>query len=127
MTQLLWIGLGGALGSIARFLVGGAVQSLSRTTAFPWGILAVNVLGCLVIGALAQVVESRGVFSAGTRAFLFVGVIGGFTTFSTFGHDTASLARGGMGALALANVAANVVLGLGAVVIGREVVRALGG
>ena len=118
MTKLLLVGAGGFLGSIARALLSNFVQQTSDS-AFPLGTLAVNVIGCFVIGALSQVGETREIFSAETRAFLFVGVLGGFTTYSSFGNETINLWRGSMGWLAFVNVAAQLLLGLGAVLVGR--------
>ena len=118
MTKLLLVGAGGFLGSIARALLGNFVQQMSGS-AFPLGTLAVNVLGCFVIGALSQVGETHEIFSAETRAFLFVGVLGGFTTYSSFGNETINLWRGSLGWLAFVNVAAQLLLGLGAVLVGR--------
>jgi len=87
MNPLL-VGLGGALGSIARYLASGWAQAAAKNGLFPYGTLAVNLLGCLVIGFLAQLSESRGVFIPEARALVFVGILGGFTTFSTFGNET---------------------------------------
>lgn len=104
------IGIGGGLGALARYGLSGLVQ---RGPGFPWGTLAVNALGCLLIGALFERV------AADTRVFVVAGVLGGFTTFSAFGHETIELLRGGQTGLAFANVALNVAVGLGAVVLGR--------
>jgi fluoride exporter len=102
-----------------RYLCGAWVQVLSRDQSFPVGTLAVNLIGCLVIGFLAQWADARGAFTTEARAFMVIGVLGGFTTFSSFGNDTFNLARNGWLALALANVGANVVIGLFAVWLGR--------
>lgn len=118
MTKLLLIGAGGFLGSIARALLSNFVQQISAS-AFPLGTLAVNVIGCFVIGALSQVGETHDIFSAEVRAFLFVGILGGFTTYSSFGNETINLWRGGMNGLAFVNIAAQLMLGLGAVLVGR--------
>jgi fluoride exporter len=115
MRELLLVGAGGCLGSVCRYLLGGWVYKLLSKPLLPWGTLAVNVLGCLVIGVLGGLTESRQTFSPGTRLFLFIGVLGGFTTFSTFGYETFALARDGQLALTLANIALQLLLGLGAV------------
>lgn len=125
MTNLLLVGLGGALGSMARYLFGSWVQVLSRNQNFPAGTLTVNLVGCLVIGFLSQWADARGAFSTEARAFVFIGVLGGFTTFSSFGNDTLNLARNGWMALALTNVGANVVVGLFAVWLGRVLAAGL--
>jgi CrcB protein len=88
---------------------------------FPFGTLAVNLIGCFVIGLLAQFGEKYGAFSNESRAFLFMGVLGGFTTFSAFGNDTVNLMRQDFVVNAFANVGANVILGLLAVWLGHIV------
>ncbi|MCX6080121.1 MAG: fluoride efflux transporter CrcB [Chloroflexi bacterium] len=119
MLNILLVGLGGALGSIARYLTSGWVQTTSKSINFPFGTLTVNLIGCFVIGFLAQLAESRGIFTSESRAFIFVGILGGFTTFSSFGNETMNLARAGDSWIALANLGANVMLGLLAVWLGR--------
>lgn len=109
--KLLAIAIGGGLGALARYGLSGLVQG--RGAAFPWGTLAVNAIGCFLIGAVFERL------SADARAFVVVGVLGGFTTFSAFGHETVELLRGGQTTLALLNAAGNVVLGVGAVLLGR--------
>jgi CrcB protein len=117
--NILLVGFGGALGSISRYLLGTWIQSLSQSIDFPYGTLTVNLIGCFVIGFMAELAEARGAFTAESRAFLFLGILGGFTTFSSFGNDTMNLLRDGETFNALANVAANVVVGLALVWLGR--------
>lgn len=119
--NILLVGLGGALGSISRYLLGTWIQSLSRSIDFPYGTLVVNLSGCFVIGLLSQLAEARGAFTVEARALVFIGVLGGFTTFSSFGNDTINLLRAGSTLPALANVGANVIFGLGLVWLGRVV------
>jgi CrcB protein len=121
VLKLFLAGLGGFVGSVLRYSVSGLVQDLSRSIAFPYGTLAVNLLGCLTIGLLSQLAETRGIFTAETRTLVFVGVLGGFTTFSAFGNETVNLWRQGESGLALVNVGAHLVLCLGAVWISRLV------
>jgi len=121
MTNVFLVGAGGALGSISRYLLGAWIQTVSRSIHFPYATLAVNIIGCFVIGFLAQLVESRGLFTSESRAFVFIGILGGFTTFSSFGNETVNLARDGQMLGALINVGANVILGLFAVWLGRTV------
>jgi fluoride exporter len=123
VVKILLVGIGGFLGSILRYLLGGYAQQLSRSVSFPYGTLAVNLLGCFVIGLLAELAEARGVFSDESRAFLFAGLLGGFTTFSAFGNETVNLLGDGAALPALANVAAHVILGLAAVWLGRTLAR----
>lgn len=121
MLNLLFVGIGGALGSIARYLLSGWVQSAAKNATLPLGTLTVNLFGCFVIGFLAQLAEARGVFTPESRTFVFVGLLGGFTTFSSFGNETLNLARGGELWNALVNVGGNVVIGLFAVWLGRSI------
>jgi CrcB protein len=81
----------------------------------PWGTLAVNVLGCLAIGFCGGLAESRQLFAADARLFLFIGVFGGFTTFSTFGYETFALLRDGDTLRAILNILLQIGFGLGAV------------
>jgi len=117
--KLFLTGIGGFIGSSLRYAVGGYVQQISRSADFPYGTLAVNLIGCFIIGFLSQLAESRGVFTAESRTFVFIGILGGFTTFSAFGNETMNLWRDGQNTLAMANIATHVVLGLGAVWISR--------
>ncbi|HZQ06380.1 MAG TPA: fluoride efflux transporter CrcB [Anaerolineae bacterium] len=125
MGRIVLVGLGGAVGSILRYLVSGYVQDASGSIGFPFGTLAVNVIGCLVIGILTQLAEARGILTPEARALLVVGVMGGFTTFSTFGNETVALLRDGENILALVNIGASLVLGFGAVYIGRALVSVI--
>ena len=125
MKPLALVFLGGGIGATLRHLAGGAVQSLSRSATFPWGTFAVNVTGCFAIGLLAQLSETRGVPSGGTRTFLFVGVLGGYTTFSSFGNETLNLLRGGEALAAAANAGGQLALGLLAVALGRAAAQLL--
>jgi len=116
---VLWVALGGALGSVARYAFSGiAVRWLGAE--FPYGTLFVNVAGSFTIGLLAALVASDGrpLLGADARAFLLVGVLGGFTTFSSFSLETLNLARSGALGPAILNVAGSVVLCLAAVSLG---------
>jgi fluoride exporter len=114
MEYILLVGSGGFLGSIARYLLSGWVQRLTENSFFPFGTMAVNIIGCLAIGILSGLAENRGILTPQSRAFLLIGVLGGFTTFSSFSYDTASLIHSGEAFAAFANVALQVTLGLGA-------------
>jgi CrcB protein len=127
MLKLLYVGAGGFLGAALRYSVGGWLVRIKGGTLFPWETLVVNVAGCLAIGALAALSETRGVFGGTTRAFLFVGVLGGFTTFSTFGYETFQLLRDGQHTAAAMSALLQVGCGLGAVWAGDALARALWG
>lgn len=124
MMRLLAIGLGGFVGALCRYGLAGLVQSAAGPR-FPAGTLVVNVLGCFAIGALTALVESRLALSGEWRLFLLVGLLGSFTTFSTFGYETLELLRTGSFPAAAVNCLAHIVLGLVAVGLGRAAVLVL--
>ena len=94
---------------------------------FPYGTLTVNVLGCLIIGFLAGIAETRAAFTPEVRLFIFVGILGGFTTFSSFALETFLLARDTQNIAALINIGLQLILGLLAVWIGNILAHAMGG
>lgn len=112
MKQILLVGLGGCIGAISRYKLGGWVLHHYVDWRFPLGTFIVNVLGCLVAGILAGLVERRDLFSADTRLLLFTGFLGGFTTFSAFGIETIFLLRRGETWIALGYVLGSVLCGL---------------
>ena len=118
LRTLFLIGTGGFICSILRYLVSGYAQQLSKSIQFPFGTLAVNILGCALVGFLAELADQRGVITGETRAFLIVGILGGFTTFSAFGNETMNLLRDGELWLACGNIVGHTILGLGAVWLG---------
>ena len=120
MKQLIAIAAGGAVGALLRYGMSNAVYAMLGRT-FPYGTLAVNLIGCFVIGFLGELAEVRGIFASETRLLVFIGLLGGFTTFSSFGNDTLNLARSGQMLNALTNVAVNVIFGLLLVWLGRTV------
>jgi len=119
ILNIIFVALGGALGSVMRYLLGTWTQSASQSIDFPYGTLTVNLIGCFVIGFLSQLAETRGAFTPESRALVFMGMLGGFTTFSSFGNDTINLMRDGETFNAFANIGANVILGLILVWLGR--------
>ncbi len=124
MIKLLIIGLGGFLGAVSRYLVAGWVQRLHNGT-FPFGTLAVNVIGCLLIGAAMALVQDRPLLAPNARLFFMIGLLGAFTTFSAFGCETVELLHDAQYLPALANAAANLLLGVGAVVLGRLILKSV--
>ena len=122
MSQLLAVGIGGFCGSIARYWLSGVVQR-HTSSLFPYGTMAVNVLGCLAIGLVWGLVEYRQWFPPNVRLFVTVGILGGFTTFSAFGHETFMLLRDGEYVPAIANVVGSVVAGLIAVAAGWSIAK----
>lgn len=123
LRPVLFVGFGGFLGSVGRYLVAGWVHRAIPFATFPVGTLVVNVTGCLAIGLVAGLVEARQLFGPDLRVFLMVGVLGGFTTFSSFAYETLALSRDAEMGRALANVVAQAVLGLAAAWLGYALVR----
>ena len=120
---IMMIAAAGGLGAIARYGLGGLVQNLTGAT-FPWGTLAVNVLGCLAFGIIwGAVVEERWTCSVETRTVILVGFMGAFTTFSTFAAETGERISDGQWLLALSNVALQNIVGIAAFLLGWTISR----
>jgi len=126
------VALGGAAGSVLRFWMSGvaqrAVPATGTLSLFPVGTLIVNVLGCIVVGALVEIGDRRGPLTPEVRALLIVGFLGGFTTFSAFANETVTVWRSGATGATLVsflNVVMSVALCLAGVVLGRGAVAAL--
>ncbi len=111
--------LGGGVGAVARYWLQGLVHSKINSV-FPFGTFAVNVLGCLVIGSLMSALEDRFLVHPSLRVFLTIGILGGFTTFSSFSFETIQLFRDGELLYALANVLASLILCLGGTWLGVQ-------
>jgi CrcB protein len=126
MARFLWICLGGAVGTGARYLLSGwMLRALGP--GFPYGTLAVNTLGCFLLGLVMQVALATPAFPPTLRFALTTGVLGGFTTYSTFNYETLQLAREGSWLLGLANMGFTVIAGLVAGLLGLVVGRTLAG
>ena len=123
--RLAIIGAGGFVGAVLRYLVSGWVQYRSGSIFFPFGTMAVNMIGCLVIGFLTYLVEARSMFTPEVRSFVLVGLLGAFTTFSTFGNETLALIRDSRLDLAAVNAGLQVSAGVCLVWIGRILAAAL--
>ena len=120
MHPVLLVGLGGFLGAVARYTLGGLVLHLTVQERFPFSTFAVNVLGCLAVGVLAGLAERHQAFGPDARLFLFTGLLGGFTTFSAFGLEAVYLLRRGEVATAALYAGGSVVLGIAAVWLGLK-------
>jgi CrcB protein len=118
--KTLIVGIGGFIGAACRYRVSTWVQALSGSTTFPAGTMIVNVLGCLVIGLLGGLVSVKNVMHPEMRLLVLTGLLGGFTTFSTFGYETMALVRDAEFMAAGLNVALQLALGFGAVVAGYK-------
>jgi len=121
MQQTMWIALGGALGSVARYWV--AVLCLPISRQLPWGTIAINIAGSFLIGLFGTLTLAAGRHPAPEwlRLFVMVGICGGFTTFSSFSLQSLDLIRDGAWGRALLNVGLSVLLCLGAVAAGHGI------
>ena len=119
MHKLILVGLGGFIGAVLRYLISGCVQNLTQSVAFPHGTLAVNIMGCFLIGIFSHLVDSQAGMTAEIRLLLMVGILGSFTTYSTFSNETINLLQDQRLFLAFLNVATHIILGLSAVILGR--------
>ena len=112
------VGSGGFLGALARYGLSGLVHRQLPLTTFPYGTLVVNLLGCLAMGLFAGLAESRQLFGPEIRTFALIGILGAFTTFSTFGYETLAMVRDDEYLRAAVNVGMHVVPGLALVWLG---------
>ena len=112
------VGSGGFIGALARYGLSGLVHRQIPFANFPYGTMAVNLVGCCAIGVVVGLVESRQLFGPEFRTFALIGILGGFTTFSTFGYETFAMIRDAEYLRAAANVGGQVILGLALVWLG---------
>ncbi len=111
MQKTILIGLAGLVGTLGRYWLSGLVARQYGKT-FPWGTLVVNVVGCFLAGSLFYLTEERFLVSPTMRTVILIGLLGGFTTFSSFGLQTFTLLREGEFALATLNISVSNLLGL---------------
>jgi len=121
--KILAVGSGGFIGATGRYLLSLFAQSKFPDSEFPYGTVIVNMLGCLFIGFLAGLFELKSWAHPEFRLFIFVGILGGFTTFSTFSHETFLLWENGKLLMSFLNMGLQITLGLVFVWIGYEMVR----
>jgi len=123
VRDILIIGAGGFVGAVLRYLAILSMQLFKTKSSIPLGTLLVNVVGCLLIGFLAVMAENSSLISAETRNFLIVGILGAFTTFSTFGYESVSLLKDGMSLHFALNIGLQLVLGFLAVWAGMSLAK----
>jgi CrcB protein len=111
MPRLILIGLAGFVGTLARYWLSGVAARRYGET-FPYGTFAVNALGCFLAGVLFYLMYDRFLTSPTLRSVIFIGLLGGFTTFSSYGLQTFTLLRDGQISLALLNIGLSNVAGL---------------
>ena len=121
LISAVLVGSGGFLGALFRYGLSGLVHRQVPLTTFPYGTLVVNLLGCFAIGIASGLAESRQLFGPEFRTFALIGLLGGFTTFSTFGNETFAMIRDEEYLVAAANVGGHVVLSLALVWLGYAI------
>lgn len=125
IKEIIAIALGGALGSVLRFLLSSWIQSRTKAVFFPWGIFIVNVVGCWLIGILFGIWAGRMYSGVILRSGLLIGLLGGFTTFSSFTLDSMKIFQSGSYGIALLYILASVIVGILATVLGFSMIKIL--
>lgn len=124
MQRIIFVGVAGLVGTLGRYWLSGLIARRYGET-FPWGTMVVNALGCFVTGAVYYVSEERFLVSPTVRSVILIGLLGGFTTFSSYGLQTFTLLREGEFGLAVMNVTLSNVLGLLLIWAGYTLMKAL--
>lgn len=122
MKSLLLVGLGGAVGSISRYIISSSLGRVSNTT-FPIGTFMINIIGCILIGILVSAAAKYQVINDDMKLLLITGFCGGFTTFSTFSHENIQLLNAGNFTLLSLNILASVALGIVGVWLGLNIIK----
>jgi CrcB protein len=122
LKQIIIVAVGGAVGTLFRYKLGGFILHRTEGWQFPLSTFSINLLGCLIIGIVAALVEHHDLLSASSRLFLFTGLLGGFTTFSAFGYEAIFLVRRNLIGVSFLYVAMSVLCGLAAVWLGLKTV-----
>ncbi len=123
LLKIVAVGSGGFIGAVFRYLISAFAQSQLPDSKFPFGTIAANLIGCLLIGFLAGLFAFKSWGNPEFRLFIFVGILGGFTTFSTFSHETFLLWENGKILMSLLNAGVQVIFGLAFVWAGYQLVR----
>lgn len=122
MMNIVFVGLGGFIGASTRYLISLYASKLF-TSKIPIGTLTVNILGSLIIGIVMELTLKTSLISPHMKLFLTTGFLGGLTTFSTFSYETMELIEKGELLLAIFNIALNLLLSLGGVILGRVIIK----
>jgi len=112
LIKIIYVGLGGFIGATLRYVTSGVIGRFTSQAQFPYGTFVVNMVGCLLIGFLAGLADSRDLFTTTSRAFVFTGILGAFTTFSTFSYETMGLFQNEQTSPAMINLGLQILLGL---------------
>ncbi|MDH3718795.1 MAG: fluoride efflux transporter CrcB [Planctomycetota bacterium] len=126
MRLIVLIAVAGAAGAVGRYVLSGWTYRLLGES-FPYGTLAVNILGCFLLGSVHQIGQQTDLLTQETRIAIAIGFLGALTTYSTFGYETFRLLEDGSWGPALASVATHLLLGLLAVWLGITLIRVLMG
>lgn len=118
LINVVIVGSGGFIGAISRYGLSGLIHRQIPFATFPYGTLVVNLVGCFAIGIVAGLADNRQMFGPEIRAFALIGILGGFTTYSTFGYETFEMVRDTEFLHVAVNVAMHVLLGLALVWLG---------
>ena len=122
MQKIIYVGIGGFIGAIIRYLI--TIQSSKLfNSSIPLGTLIANVLGGFLIGVIMEISISTDLISPNLKLFLTTGIMGGLTTFSTFSYETISLISDGKYLLGIGNIFLNLILSLGGVVLGTSLCK----
>lgn len=114
VKNMLLVALGGAIGSVLRYLTSVLVNKYNATV-FPFATLTINIVGCFLVGIFIGYLQKNDLLESDLKYLLVTGFCGGYTTFSAFGHENISLMQTGNGALAFVYIASSVIVGLAAV------------
>ncbi len=125
MIKMIYVGIGGFLGAVLRYTLGSYISNMTKHLPFYFSTLSVNIIGCVLIGLLTGFFETQKIMNPEIRLFLILGLLGSFTTFSTFSLDTMILFGEDRFILGVLNVFSHVLFGLGGVVAGREIMGML--
>jgi len=123
LIPILFVGMGGFVGATSRYVISSQVQQLNKGIFFPWGTVSVNLLGCLIFGVLIQLNDMFHTFSPEMKNFVFIGILGAFTTYSTFSNDAMNLILDHRYTASIVYIMGHLFVGLFAVFMGRYVVR----
>ena len=123
MYNAIFVGIGGFIGAISRYALGTYVHNLTKHLPFYFSTLTVNVFGCFLIGVLSQIFEKQININPEIRLFLMVGILGAFTTYSTFSNDTINLFREQRILLSMMKIFSHIFLGLAGVYFGRGIIK----
>ena len=124
-VEFLLVGSGGFIGSGFRYLLATSVQRMFPHVAFPFGTVTVNIIGCFLIGYIANALQVRGIIDPAVQLFLIVGILGGFTTFSAFSYENILLVQDARIDMAMLNAVISVVAGFGAAWLGFQLGRVI--